>query len=337
MAVNFSRFPVSVIREFLISKDYEEDEVNDTKKLGLIGVIEGIPGLAEELDDYYPDTEKEEEEVVAQFSESELEEDNRVPEPVGLPGQPKKGSPEWNDFVIALFTKDEIVEIPQEKGNVIKGVKCDGLRRVAQLVFGEIVESGAVDVKVNYPDYTINKAQDQVKLKNPPFAWVQYSVAFQGRYGNLIRWGGCADVNANNTDAKFLPYALATAETRAEARALRKALGIKMLAAEEVSSIDTAATVESITNADWSEHEITDQQKAGINNTCRKLKISVYKLINCEFENGDFEKGKIFYTGKNIRNASLDVLTNKAAKNVMVLLNELQQNKREKDDSILES
>lgn len=336
MPINFQRFSVGEIRDFLINEGYDEEDVRSKRKVELVDFIEE-EALSAKLNMFYPDDEVS---VIPEFNHSELDEEitssNSVDNSI-LPNQPKKGSPEWNDFVISQFTPDEIVEIPQDKDKKIKGVKCDGLRRVAQLLFGEIVESYPVDQGINYPDYTINKAADQVKLKNPPFAWVKYIVAFQGKFGNIVRWGGLADVNANNTDPKFLAYAVATAETRAEARALRKALGIKILAAEEVSSIDTAATVESITNADWSEHEITDQQKTVINNMCRKMKISVYKLINCEFEDNNIKEGKVSYTGKNIRNASLDVLTNRGAKMIITILNEFQQNKRDRDDSILEN
>jgi hypothetical protein len=48
------------------------------------------------------------------------------------------------------------------------------------------------------------------------------------------KWVGSADVNALNTDEFFIRYPTAVAESRAEARCLRKALGIRMLAAEEI-------------------------------------------------------------------------------------------------------
>lgn len=45
---------------------------------------------------------------------------------------------------------------------------------------------------------------------------------------------GTADCNTKNTTGKFANYPTAVAESRAEARCLRKALGIRMLSSEEV-------------------------------------------------------------------------------------------------------
>jgi hypothetical protein len=47
-------------------------------------------------------------------------------------------------------------------------------------------------------------------------------------------WCGAADCNSKNTTGVFLNYPTAVAESRAEARCLRKALGISMLSAEEL-------------------------------------------------------------------------------------------------------
>lgn len=47
-------------------------------------------------------------------------------------------------------------------------------------------------------------------------------------------WSGAGDCNAQNTNGDFLSFPTAVAESRAEARALKKALGITMLAAEEL-------------------------------------------------------------------------------------------------------
>ena len=326
MAVNFSRFSVKEIREFLIEKGYEEDEVMNRKKIDLITFIEEEE-LENELDEQYPD----EEVADVDFNSVELDEDELVHSPT-TPSKPVKGTKEWNDYVMSLFNDEDYAEVPVDGGKKkIKGVKCSGLRRVSQIALGEIVESFAVDSGVNYPDYSISKNTDLVKLKNPPFAWVRYVVAFQNRYGLISRWGGCADVNANNTDPKFLPFAFATAETRAEARALKKALGINVLAVEELTSNDTAATVESITNADWEKGPITDQQKRSINSLAGKLKISTYRLINC-YKDGD----RVYFDENRIRNETLDDLTNEQASGVMVMLNQLQQNKLVKDDSLLQ-
>ena len=324
MKVNFSRFSVNELRTFLIQKEYDEEEVNSRKKLDLVDFIQS-EGLGDELVEMFPD-EEETDEVESNFEEAELDADITGKGTDAIVNQVRRGTPEWNEYVLSLFTEDEYVEIPVDGGSKkIKAVKCEGLRRVADFLFG-IVISKPEDSGVHYPDYTISKASDLAKLHNPPFAWVRYVVVFEDGQ----TWGGCADVNFNNIDPKFLPFAFSTAETRAEARALRKALRIKILAAEEFTPIDTAASVSAITTADWSEGEITDQQKGCIDRMCKKLGISVYKLINCQKEGT-----KVYFDETKIRNNSIDDLTNKKATGVITMLNELQQNKLTKDESLV--
>jgi hypothetical protein len=111
---------------------------------------------------------------------------------------------------------------------------------------------------------------------------------------------------------------------------LRKALGIKVLATEEFTSNDTAATVSAITTADWSKGPITDQQKNCIIRLSSRLKIDPFKMINCHEKDN-----KVYFVEGKVRNESLDELTNEQAIKVINKLNELQQNKLEKDPSLL--
>lgn len=57
---------------------------------------------------------------------------------------------------------------------------------------------------------------------------------------DILRWSGSADVNSSNTQEEFKKFPTAVAESRAEARALRKALGVEMLAFEEMGSVASA-------------------------------------------------------------------------------------------------
>jgi len=67
-----------------------------------------------------------------------------------------------------------------------------------------------------------------------------YSIVFE----DGSSWVGCADCNAKNTTGKFLAYPTAVAESRAEARALRKALGISLLSSEEIGFVDGGAVTQ---------------------------------------------------------------------------------------------
>ena len=54
-----------------------------------------------------------------------------------------------------------------------------------------------------------------------------------------VTFVGAADCSSKNTDAPYVNYPTAIAESRAEARCLRKALNINMLAMEEIGSLST--------------------------------------------------------------------------------------------------
>lgn len=118
-------------------------------------------------------------------------------------------SPEWSDYVMSSFTSDELVTVDgKDYPNVA------GLRRVAELLIGDIAASRPVNVW--------------------PFddkrATVQYEVVFM----NGLTYGDVADVSGDNIDQFFFRFAVTTACTRAEARCLRKALKLRTCAAEEI-------------------------------------------------------------------------------------------------------
>lgn len=60
-------------------------------------------------------------------------------------------------------------------------------------------------------------------------------------------WVGTADCNSLNTSEKYMKYPTAVAESRAEARCLRKALNIGILSSEEIGFVDGGAAIEQIT------------------------------------------------------------------------------------------
>jgi hypothetical protein len=341
MSINFARFTLPQLREFLIEEDYEPETVKPLKKLELVEFIKG-ESLEDKLNERYPDEELPDEDDEADFEGAELEHDIGEEKKRGVlatlrdgrPEQPTKGSPEWNDYVIKQFIEEEFAEVPVDGGSKkIKGVRCVGLRRVAQAVLGPIISSKPINQGVFYPASSVMGKEEYAKMKLAPCAWVSYEVVFN-EWGMQTTWGGLADVNYVNTDPKFIPFALATAETRAEARALKKALCINIISAEELTGQDTASIMETITTADWSPDKISDAQKVCIKRMCQKLKISVYNLINCDRDS--IKTGPIKFTSKDLRNDSLDSLNNESGAKVIELLNEIQQDKKKVDDSLLE-
>lgn len=177
---------------------------------------------------------------------------------------PEKGSKEWNDYVMSLF----------EEGEVFDGMpNCHGLRRVAELVLGNIVCSKPTMVVPPTGDSEIGRAT------------VVWEVVFQD--GSV--YGDVADSWHGNTDDLFSVYNTATAATRAEARALRKALGIKAVSAEEITRKDVSTLVKSFVKTEATEGEynnkdvMTDSQANFIDIKASQLNVNVVKFFSEEF------------------------------------------------------
>ena len=179
--------------------------------------------------------------------------------------RPSMMDDEWNDYVMSHFKSNELIE-----GNPI----CAGLRRVAELLLGDIVESGPVEV---YPAMDTN---------GPGRATVVFKVVFNWFNSDTYRtYKEVADVWHGNTDDLFCAHPVATASTRAEGRALRKALKLRCLAAEELAKKDIVnivkKTVAVSTEDTYNPAEsITSQQVQFVDKRCACLDINVVKFIN---------------------------------------------------------
>ena len=182
---------------------------------------------------------------------------------------PAYGSEEWHDFVMSKFHANELFD-----GNPV----CAGLRRVAEELLGTIVVSRPSQV---WP------ATDN---DGPGRATVVFEVVIDWmNSGQLRTYSDVADVWHGNTDDLFCAHPVATASTRAEGRALRKALKVKCLAAEELAKKDVASIVrQSVqqnqsTDGEWKEDDsITPFQISFIDRKCvtEQLNIDVMKFIN---------------------------------------------------------
>ena len=185
---------------------------------------------------------------------------------------PMYGSEEWDDYVMGKF-RDREVFTDRDSGR--KSVTCAGLRRVTSQILGNIVSSRPTQVIAS---------QDP---NGPGRATVVFEVVIDWMgSGELRTFADVADVWHGNTDDLFCAHPAATAATRAEGRALRKALMIKCLAAEELARKDVAAIVrQSIPQApsdgEWKEDDkISDPQINFIGAKCSQLDVNVMKFIN---------------------------------------------------------
>lgn len=174
---------------------------------------------------------------------------------------PSMLSPEWHDYAMTLFHPSELID-----GHPLVA----GLRRVAEMVLGTITFSGPTQVFPVQRDDHHGRA----------------TVVFSVEFSNGIRYSEVADSWEGNTDDMFCAFAVAIASTRAEARALRKALKIKGVAAEELTKKDTAKIVRDISSQKSSsageyddQSRMSDAQSNFIDVKCKQLNIDGKKLF----------------------------------------------------------
>ena len=177
-------------------------------------------------------------------------------------------SPDWNEYVMELFEENELID-----GMPLSA----GLRRVSELVLGPVKSSGPVQVFPPKDDHSHGRA----------------TVVWKVDFMNGQSFSDVADCWEGNTDDTFCAFSGATAGTRAEARALRKALRLRSVAAEEVTKKDTAQvgrsisrgkTVEEPTAGEYQDSSrMTDPQSNHINVKCKQLDINVGNLFKEEF------------------------------------------------------
>lgn len=200
---------------------------------------------------------------------------------------PSMLSSEWHDYAMTLFDQSELID-----GHPLVA----GLRRVSELVLGPIVFSGPTQVFPVQRDDHHGRA----------------TVVFTVEFANGQRFAEVADSWEGNTDDTFCAYAVAIASTRAEARALRKALKIRGVAAEELTKKDTAKIVRDISNKKESsdgdyddQSRMSDAQFNFIDIKCKQLNIDGQKLFSEIFSIDSNKK-----VSKKIASAVIDELNN---------------------------
>lgn len=194
--------------------------------------------------------------------------------------RPRYDSPEWNDYVMGLFDKDELIDG--------KYPNVNSLRRLAELLLGEIIFSGPIRVEQTMDAEHTGKAVVTYKVS---IAWKlddHYATQHIDLESGLpIRtFISVASSWIGNTDDMFAVFPESIAETRAEGRALRRALRLNVVCADELTKKDTAAYVQTQkltkpTTGEWEEESpITDQQVNTIKLMCDRLGIDLTKFIN---------------------------------------------------------
>ena len=209
-------------------------------------------------------------------------------------GSPLPTDPKWNDYVLGLFEENEMFD---------KMPLCNCLRRVAELLMCRIVFSGPSQV---FPPQSGNEIG-------------RSTVVWKVEFEDGSAFSDVADSWEGNTDDTFCVYSTATAATRAEGRALRKALRLRVVAAEEVTKKDTAKIAQDISkkkglDVSSSEYDssgtMTGPQANFIDGKSKQLNVDAQKIL------------------KEVANVvNVSKTTKKQASDVIEKLNEYQQKK----------
>jgi hypothetical protein len=207
---------------------------------------------------------------------------------------PSMLSPDWHIYVISLFDESELID-----GNPLVA----GLRRVSELVLGPIVFSGPTQVFPAQRDDHHGRA----------------TVVFTVEFESGLRYSEVADVWEGNTDDMFCAYAVATASTRAEGRALRKALKIRGVAAEEITKKNTA---EIVRNAS---HAASNASSDGDFNEEARMSEAQHNFIDVKCRQLDIDGEVFFSTIFSV--SSGKKIDKKVASNIIDQLNEYQRDK----------
>lgn len=133
---------------------------------------------------------------------------------------PDYHSPEWSDWILSQLDDNE----KDERGNP----KIEGLRRISHYILG--FYSSACEV-VDAPHRENGyRATVTVTISHDPSTFIPA--------GRIITCG--ADAYGGNSSDVFAKHLVGTAESRAESRALRKALNVRVMTSEELGQEDLA-------------------------------------------------------------------------------------------------
>lgn len=179
--------------------------------------------------------------------------------------------PEWTDKVLSLLNDDEKIN-----GNPT----TDGLRRIFELALNCIVIQAISEV-VQSPDPNNEKRATVVHT----LSYILKDVDPTESEFKCRSVSGAADVYWGNCDKIYRNHPVAVAETRAEGRALRRALKLrKVVAAEEiVENIEDHPDQNSVS-------KITNNQINFIDVIAKRLNINVTALL----KNNNLESVNIY-------------------------------------------
>ena len=185
----------------------------------------------------------------------------------------KPTDPEWVDYVLDHLADHELSE-----GNPT----TDGLRRVTEKIYGQIIKSDTEILEIPKQPYT-----GKVTAK--------HTLVIEKYDGRIVEISACVDVIGDKLPAPFNRHLVATACTKAEGKALRRALKIRVQTAEE---LNTEKDEEFNTD-----EPINDQQIVAIKTLCKRNDVDLIKFVK---ENSDKPK-----TVRDVKNLEGRLMINK--------------------------
>jgi hypothetical protein len=213
---------------------------------------------------------------------------------------PAFASDGWQEYVMTQFKDEELDN---------DAPKCDGCRRVCEVVLGSIISS---TLPRSAPPTTSNNGTATVVSR------VEVLIHNDSHplMGQVIVCEEIADVNKDNCDHPYYKHASATAATRAEGRALRKLLRLNgVITAEEAS--ERAETTDS--DCDWEvDLPISDSQISVLDMLCKRMDINVMDFIN---------SGRRSYD-------EIEMVTRSTGQRMIQELNKLQRKTKERPQNV---
>lgn len=176
--------------------------------------------------------------------------------------KPCMSDPDWHDYVMSHFENDELYEGKPT---------TYGLRRIVGLLLGEIVYSVPKEVRTDSPERAVVVCEVRIKKHKLNDQSTEDVIV----YGDVADvWYGveCGVPNVGNITPDFAIFATPTAATRAEGRALRKALQLKCVCAEEMAFLPKPESQD--------DDSINSPQIHVVNSICKSLDLNVMKVVN---------------------------------------------------------
>ena len=174
--------------------------------------------------------------------------------------QPTPNDIEWTDYVLSLLSDDE---------KIMGNPTTDGLRRIFENALDCVVVEATSNV-IQTPDISNEKRATVTHTLR--YVFKNYDTNSPDLRNRVV--SGSADVYWGNCDKIYRNHPVAVAETRAEGRALRRALKLrKVVAAEELAKdIEDHPDHDTVT-------KITNNQLNFMDVLAKRLDVNMSKLL----------------------------------------------------------